>query len=278
MTGTSNFPELKRLEADVLAAIAAAADLAALDQVRVGALGKKGSISEQMGKLGSLPGDQRKAFGQATNEVKTAVTAALDLRQELLEDDLGGVDLAALQRARGTCGPDRDHTIAITDRLEAGDGAGAQIDRGLQLAGGRRQLGLDEQQVGAQATGRRQPLQGVRRRGMTARAARHVAARQGHAPGQQEAPGAGLAVATLQVLEALGREGQLGLGHGELVGAHSRRPGGTGRPFCIHSTTTMTAITSTAIAAPPRVHSSGPRDAGSTAKGPTLASRDSGGP
>lgn len=126
------------------------------------------------------------------------------------------------------------------------------MDRGLQLAGGRCQLGLDEQQVGAQATGRRQPLQGVRRRGMTARAARHVAARQGHAPGQQEAPGAGLAVATLQVLEALGLEGQLGLGHGELVGAHSRRPGGTGRPFCIHSTTTMTAITSTAIAAPPQ--------------------------
>ena len=89
MTGTSNFPELKRLEADVLAAIAAAADLAALDQVRVGALGKKGSISEQMGKLGSLPGDQRKAFGQATNEVKTAVTAALEARK-------GDLDRAAL--------------------------------------------------------------------------------------------------------------------------------------------------------------------------------------
>ena len=49
MTGSS--PELSKLEADLLAEIAGAEDLAALESVRVAALGKKGRVSELMGKL-----------------------------------------------------------------------------------------------------------------------------------------------------------------------------------------------------------------------------------
>ena len=39
---------LSQLESDILAQVAAAVDEAALEAVRVAALGKKGSISEQM--------------------------------------------------------------------------------------------------------------------------------------------------------------------------------------------------------------------------------------
>ena len=79
------FPELETLQAELLEQIASATDLAALEQVRIGALGKKGRVSEQMARLGSLPADQRKDFGQATNAVKTAVTEALEAHKARLD-------------------------------------------------------------------------------------------------------------------------------------------------------------------------------------------------
>ena len=77
--------DLTKLETDVLAEVAAAKDLTALEAVRVGATGKKGRISELMSKLGTLPADQRKDFGQAVNTLKTRVTEALDARKSELE-------------------------------------------------------------------------------------------------------------------------------------------------------------------------------------------------
>jgi phenylalanyl-tRNA synthetase alpha chain len=76
---------LDALEADVLAEVTLAADLAALDAVRVAALGKKGRVSELMMTLGSLPADERKAFGQTVNALKSRVTIALDARKVELE-------------------------------------------------------------------------------------------------------------------------------------------------------------------------------------------------
>ncbi len=81
----ATFPELDTLQAELLEQISSAGDLAALEQVRIGALGKKGRVSEQMTRLGSLAADQRKAFGQATNAVKAAVSDALDARKADLE-------------------------------------------------------------------------------------------------------------------------------------------------------------------------------------------------
>ncbi|MCB1511839.1 MAG: phenylalanine--tRNA ligase subunit alpha, partial [Hyphomicrobiaceae bacterium] len=76
---------LEQLEADVLGEIAGASDLAALDQVRVSALGKKGSISALMQKLSGMPAEDRKAFGQSVNALKTRATEALDERKADLE-------------------------------------------------------------------------------------------------------------------------------------------------------------------------------------------------
>jgi len=76
--------ELKNLQAELLAAIEAAADGAALDAVRVEALGKKGKLTEMMKTLGKLDPDARKAMGAALNEAKTAVAEAIDARQKIL--------------------------------------------------------------------------------------------------------------------------------------------------------------------------------------------------
>ncbi len=73
--------ELYSLKTELLHAIAAASDLDKLEEVRVAALGKKGRISELMQALGSLPPDERKAYGQVVNSLKTSVGEALEARR-----------------------------------------------------------------------------------------------------------------------------------------------------------------------------------------------------
>ena len=77
--------DISALERALLDEIAAAGDLASIERVRIAALGKKGRVSELMAKLGSLPADRRKAFGQAVNTLKTRVGDALEGRKTELE-------------------------------------------------------------------------------------------------------------------------------------------------------------------------------------------------
>jgi len=75
---------LTELQQSLLAEVAAAGDLKALEALRVGALGKKGRVTEAMKILGALPPEARKAAGQALNAVKGAVEAALEARKAAL--------------------------------------------------------------------------------------------------------------------------------------------------------------------------------------------------
>src|SRR5262245_37774492 len=77
--------DISALERASFDAIPAAAALAAIERVRIAALGKKGRVSELMARLGSLPADQRKSFGQAVNTLKTRVGDALESRKAELE-------------------------------------------------------------------------------------------------------------------------------------------------------------------------------------------------
>ena len=70
--------DLATLEQTILADIAAAGDEAALEAVRVAALGKKGSISALLATLGKMSPDERKTQGAAINLAKDKVTQALD--------------------------------------------------------------------------------------------------------------------------------------------------------------------------------------------------------
>jgi phenylalanyl-tRNA synthetase alpha chain len=70
--------DLNQLRHDLLGQVKSADSLDALDQVRVGALGKKGRLTAMMKTLGQLDPDARKAFGAALNRVKDEVTAAIE--------------------------------------------------------------------------------------------------------------------------------------------------------------------------------------------------------
>jgi phenylalanyl-tRNA synthetase alpha chain len=82
--------QLEALEADAAEAIASATDAEALEQLRVGLLGKKGRLSGVLGAMGRLPGDERPLVGQRANVLKTQV-------QELLSQRLQAVKRAAME-------------------------------------------------------------------------------------------------------------------------------------------------------------------------------------
>lgn len=77
--------ELADIVAQAEADIAAAADAAALDEVRIRFLGKKGRLTAQLKGLGALPADERPAAGQAINAAKERVAGALEARGAMLE-------------------------------------------------------------------------------------------------------------------------------------------------------------------------------------------------
>ena len=67
-------------------AIDAAEDAAALDQVRVQYLGKKGTLTEQLKALKNVPAEQRKEVGQSINKAKQMLQKAIETRKNFLQD------------------------------------------------------------------------------------------------------------------------------------------------------------------------------------------------
>ena len=76
---------LEALTQQALAAVAAAEDVAALDQVRVQYLGKKGEISALMKSLGNVAPEDRPKIGAVINEARDQVQTALNTRKADLE-------------------------------------------------------------------------------------------------------------------------------------------------------------------------------------------------
>jgi phenylalanyl-tRNA synthetase alpha chain len=74
------------LEQGLMAEIAAASDEAAIEAVRIEALGKKGSVSELLKSLGAMSPDECKSAGPAINLLKDRVTKALTARKTDLRD------------------------------------------------------------------------------------------------------------------------------------------------------------------------------------------------
>ena len=77
--------ELSQLKDAAISELSSVDALRALDDIRVKYLGKKGLITSQMSKIGSLPNEEKKAFGQTVNEAKNAVELAVEEKKLELE-------------------------------------------------------------------------------------------------------------------------------------------------------------------------------------------------
>jgi phenylalanyl-tRNA synthetase alpha chain len=76
-------------------AAATATDEAAVEQLRVQYLGKKGVLTEQLKRLGTLPADQRPRFGKLVNEAKQKLQQVLTERKEALQSSAREQQLAS---------------------------------------------------------------------------------------------------------------------------------------------------------------------------------------
>jgi phenylalanyl-tRNA synthetase alpha chain len=87
---------LVSLRQEALEGLAAAADAEALETWRVRYLSRKGgALSAAMDVIGKLPREERPAYGQAANEVKTALEDAFAERQEALKLEALQTELAS---------------------------------------------------------------------------------------------------------------------------------------------------------------------------------------
>ncbi len=95
MTDLTANDDLGALSAELLRKVADAGDEAALEQVRVETLGKKGVITLRMASLGQVAPERRREVGQANNELKNAVAQAIAERQAVLGKAARAARLAA---------------------------------------------------------------------------------------------------------------------------------------------------------------------------------------
>ncbi|MBV9996317.1 MAG: phenylalanine--tRNA ligase subunit alpha [Caulobacteraceae bacterium] len=112
------------LEADLSAQIEAAADLEALEGLRVAALGKAGVVSALLRSLGQMSPEARKTEGPAINGLRDRLTAKIGARKAALEEaaleaelEAGRLDLSlpAPPRRRGQVHP----TLQVMDEMIA---------------------------------------------------------------------------------------------------------------------------------------------------------------
>jgi phenylalanyl-tRNA synthetase alpha chain len=87
--------DLTSLEADLAAQIAAAADIASLEAVRVTALGKTGVVSNLLKTLGSMNPDERREQGPLINGLRDRIGGLIADRKAQLEDAALTAQLAA---------------------------------------------------------------------------------------------------------------------------------------------------------------------------------------
>ena len=86
MGSENDMSDIESLSTQALADITGASTPDALEALRVGLLGKSGSITSQLKALGALPGDQRKTAGEAINRARDAISEALTARKIALDD------------------------------------------------------------------------------------------------------------------------------------------------------------------------------------------------
>jgi phenylalanyl-tRNA synthetase alpha chain len=87
--------DLDSLESSLLAEIAGTSDEAALEAVRVGALGKKGRVSELLKTLGAMSPEARRTEGPRINGLRDRVSGALAARRDALAEAALSVRLSA---------------------------------------------------------------------------------------------------------------------------------------------------------------------------------------
>ena len=77
--------KIEQIREEFEASLASISDIAKIEEIRLEYLSKKGKIAALMGELRSIPNEEKRAFGQKVNELKTLVEEKITARREELE-------------------------------------------------------------------------------------------------------------------------------------------------------------------------------------------------
>ena len=78
--------QLAKIRSEALSALESVRDAAALDELRVKYLGKKGELTAVLKQMGKLTAEERPAMGALANEVRAAVETAVETAAQKLEE------------------------------------------------------------------------------------------------------------------------------------------------------------------------------------------------
>lgn len=106
MSERDNLDELGK---SAIARVAAATLTAELDALETEYLGRKGEVTLQLRKIGSLPAEERKDFGQAINDLKEQLSAAIEARREAVSG--GEIDAKLAKEAVDVSMPGRFYRV-----------------------------------------------------------------------------------------------------------------------------------------------------------------------
>src|SRR5262249_18461603 len=82
----SALERIAELQQAAQAAVAAAADTAALEELRVAYLGRKAELPQLLRTVAELPGDQRAAVGSTANAARQAIARSIEEREGALAE------------------------------------------------------------------------------------------------------------------------------------------------------------------------------------------------
>lgn len=131
--------KLREIRERVLGELAKADSSAALEQIRVGVLGKKGELTALLRGMGKLPPEERPKAGQRVNEVRAELEGALEAKGEeikarekaaRLEAEAVDVTLPGSARGAGSLHP---MNIALERMIDIFVGMGYEVVEGPEV-------------------------------------------------------------------------------------------------------------------------------------------------
>lgn len=131
--------KLREIRERVLAELNQAATTAALEQIRVSVLGKKGELTGLLRGMGQLPAEERPKMGAMVNDVRKALEDALEERgaylkarekEARLEAEAVDVTLPGTERSAGSLHP---MNIALTKMIDIFVGMGYEVVEGPEV-------------------------------------------------------------------------------------------------------------------------------------------------
>ncbi len=131
--------KLREIRERVLGELAKADSSAALEQIRVGVLGKKGELTALLRGMGKLPPEERPKAGQRVNEVRSELEGALEAKGEeikarekaaRLEAEAVDVTLPGPARGAGSLHP---MNIALERMIDIFVGMGYEVVEGPEV-------------------------------------------------------------------------------------------------------------------------------------------------